>query len=188
MDCGRRVYDKTYTSLYRGVTREGKNRWRAVVYKKEIGKVNIGTFGTEREAAEAYNQKALEVHGPKAKLNVFESSLENENVRQQKYRPRHIPVPENEFRYFAFALFSLLSDDEGKVQRISEEFEKMVLRIATVSEHVDAKDPHYRVKQLYPLFSKLPSDLQSKFLENVSSAELRGFLESSVGSSSSTDK
>jgi hypothetical protein len=43
-------------SRYRGVSREG-NRWRAT-----YAGGRIGAFGTEREAAAAYNARALEAH------------------------------------------------------------------------------------------------------------------------------
>lgn len=59
------------SSKYKGVSRiKSSGRWRA--YIKKHGKhMFIGSFGSEREAAFAYNAKAIEMFGQYAKLNVL---------------------------------------------------------------------------------------------------------------------
>lgn len=60
-----------YSSIYRGVSyKKCSNRWSARVYFPG-GHKHVGTFSTERIAAEMYNVVALDVLGDKAKLNVF---------------------------------------------------------------------------------------------------------------------
>jgi len=62
------------TSRYKGVTRikDGrKKRWRATItYQKK--QIKLGTYYTEREAAEAYNEAAKEYYKEFALLNTFE--------------------------------------------------------------------------------------------------------------------
>ena len=63
----------TGKSRFRGVyldKREGKGKkkWRAEIYK-DNKKYRLGRFETEEEAAAAYNQKAIELHGEFATLN-----------------------------------------------------------------------------------------------------------------------
>lgn len=70
---------QTY-SKYKGVTKiqDGRKKcWRAIISTNtnNAGKtkqVNLGTFYTEREAAEAYNKAALEMFGEFALLNDFD--------------------------------------------------------------------------------------------------------------------
>jgi frataxin-like iron-binding protein CyaY len=60
------------SSLFRGVHfAKSKNKWRArlVIDGQEM---HIGNFNTEVEAAIAYNKKASEILGDKAKLNILE--------------------------------------------------------------------------------------------------------------------
>jgi hypothetical protein len=62
---------KTYSSKYRGVLHKTKLKWRASIgfnYRH----IFIGTFDDEKSAALAYNAKAIELLGDKAKLNVIE--------------------------------------------------------------------------------------------------------------------
>lgn len=57
------------TSGYKGVTwRKDVNKWRAQIF---FGGKNfvLGNFENKKDAAKAYNQKALELHGEFAKLN-----------------------------------------------------------------------------------------------------------------------
>jgi hypothetical protein len=58
------------TSNFIGVNKDF-NKWYA---KISFGKkrYNIGSFNNEKEAALAYNKKAIELYGDKAKLNIFE--------------------------------------------------------------------------------------------------------------------
>ena len=61
------VLDKDSLSGFKGVSRNGRN-WRALI--KINGKQNyLGTFGTEINAAKAYNQAAIENFGEYACLN-----------------------------------------------------------------------------------------------------------------------
>lgn len=59
------------SSKYRGVSySNNEKKWIAQIchnYKREV----IGRFDTEIEAAEAYNKRALELKGDKAKLNII---------------------------------------------------------------------------------------------------------------------
>lgn len=58
------------SSKYIGISLE-KNRWRAkIIFQKQ--KIEIGSFETEKEAALAYNRKAIELYGDKAKVNQFD--------------------------------------------------------------------------------------------------------------------
>lgn len=56
------------TSGYKGVSAGRLGGWRAYITSR--GKrLDIGTFASKEEAAEAYNAKALELHGEFARLN-----------------------------------------------------------------------------------------------------------------------
>ena len=62
-------------SKYRGVTWCKKDkRWKAKIQHKGRT-INIGSFITERIAAEMYNTFAAELHGEKAKFNVFKEAF-----------------------------------------------------------------------------------------------------------------
>lgn len=54
---------------FRGVTID-KGRFRAVIYDEKVP-VNLGTFDTAEEAAEAYNKKSIELFGVTASLNII---------------------------------------------------------------------------------------------------------------------
>jgi hypothetical protein len=65
------IVHKPKSSKYRGVFINKKsNNWIAEI-RKDKKKIRIGTYKTEEEAALAYNKKAIEVQGDKAKLNVI---------------------------------------------------------------------------------------------------------------------
>jgi hypothetical protein len=64
------------TSLYRGVSKR-HGRWKARV-KRNGKEVVIGCYPTEVEAARAYDENALRLHGHKAVLNFADSALEME--------------------------------------------------------------------------------------------------------------
>jgi hypothetical protein len=57
------------TSKFKGVSKSG-NKWRAVCRKNKIV-YELGSFETEKEAAEAYNEKAKELHEGYALLNII---------------------------------------------------------------------------------------------------------------------
>jgi len=57
------------TSQYRGVLWERKaNAWRALIKVNQKG-IHIGYFTSEVEAARAYDTKAMELHGSRARIN-----------------------------------------------------------------------------------------------------------------------
>jgi len=55
---------KNRTAMYRGVRRTKNGTWQAMCHKK-----HIGVFGTQEEAAQAYDRRARELLGDKAILN-----------------------------------------------------------------------------------------------------------------------
>ena len=63
-------FDLPYRSEsgYRGVTRSGKTKWRALMRHRGIYQ-NLGTYETAEEAARAYDQAAIALFGPAAFLN-----------------------------------------------------------------------------------------------------------------------
>lgn len=58
------------SSIYTGVHKKGKKWQAAITYKGE--KQHLGTYTTEREAAQAYNDVATRLYGEHANLNKFE--------------------------------------------------------------------------------------------------------------------
>lgn len=63
---------KTY-SKYRGVTWSRRsNKWKAGIEKSSKA-IHLGYFINEIDAAQAYNTKAVELFGNKAKLNIIET-------------------------------------------------------------------------------------------------------------------
>jgi hypothetical protein len=60
---------KNCSSIYIGVTKH-KNKWLSRI-KKDHKDYHIGVFQTELEAAQAYNEKAIELYEDCAKLNTF---------------------------------------------------------------------------------------------------------------------
>jgi hypothetical protein len=159
-------YEKKYSSNYRGVCFD-VNRWKATIFSKKAGgRIFLGSFATEIEAAEAYNKKAIELNGESAKLNVIS---EDSTKTQYKYRPRNIPVPENEFRNLFFSLlFSLPKEESDKFIK-SEEFKKLFLCMAPVINHVDIKSPtKFRDHQLMPLLEMIESEeLKKEFVSLI---------------------
>ena len=68
--CNRKKLEKGATSSkYKGVYRT-KTKWLAVCRKNKIT-YHLGSFETEKEAAEAYNTKAKELHEGYALLNII---------------------------------------------------------------------------------------------------------------------
>lgn len=67
---------KNCSSNFVGVSWDNeKRKWVAQVYVGKVSKF-IGRFATEKEAARAYNKRALELYGDNAKLNVIEDDDE----------------------------------------------------------------------------------------------------------------
>lgn len=67
---------KNNTSGYKGVIRQ-KNKWVAQIYYRLNGKrnnIHLGTYETAKEAALAYDKKAIELHGNFARPN-FEGGV-----------------------------------------------------------------------------------------------------------------
>jgi hypothetical protein len=65
----RRKIAKNTTSRYVGVTLK-KGRWKASIMK-DAKTISLGCYGSESEAALAYNVKALQLYGKNAYLNVI---------------------------------------------------------------------------------------------------------------------
>lgn len=62
-------------SRFKGVSKVKKTgRWRATI-QAHRNKEHIGTFGTEEDAARAYDKRALELFGPTAFLNSANFAL-----------------------------------------------------------------------------------------------------------------
>ncbi len=62
---------KPTSSIYKGVTYRVKNqKWEAMIWFNNIG-IYLGRFKTQEEAALAYNEKAAELFGQYARLNVI---------------------------------------------------------------------------------------------------------------------
>lgn len=77
----RNIVSKGKTSKYLGVDLAGRpknRRWRAAICHNGRRK-HIGHFDTEIEAAIAYNQHALLLHGEFANLNKFKEALDATN-------------------------------------------------------------------------------------------------------------
>lgn len=65
--------DKTENKLgYRGVVKDRK-KYRAVIYQ-DRKPINLGSFDTAEEAAEAYNKKSVELFGQTRSLNVIKKN------------------------------------------------------------------------------------------------------------------
>ena len=58
------------SSKYKGVHwRKDRNKWRARI-NINCKRIHLGTFDSEEEAARAYDDKAIELHGEYAKINI----------------------------------------------------------------------------------------------------------------------
>lgn len=69
---GKRIKRKGFSSKYFGVSlKKSNNKWWAYL-TLEGKKFSVGYFSTEKEAALAYNKKATELLGDKARLNIIE--------------------------------------------------------------------------------------------------------------------
>lgn len=65
------VGNKYGSSIYKGVYFNNKSKkWRSQIKCNNI-KINLGSFANEVEAAIAYNNKAVELHGDFARLNII---------------------------------------------------------------------------------------------------------------------
>jgi hypothetical protein len=67
-NCGQRSMMNTNTSGYKGVSKSSKNRWRAMIMK-DYKMTYLGQFENPEQAARAYDQAALELHGEFALTN-----------------------------------------------------------------------------------------------------------------------
>ncbi len=66
-----RAKERGCISLYKGVRHKGNRYYAVITQRDEKGKhrYSLGGYATEKEAAIAYNHKALELYGPWARLN-----------------------------------------------------------------------------------------------------------------------
>lgn len=64
------------TSEYLGVSKTKQGTWKAIIERKGK-KISLGVFKSEIDAAKAYNAKALELKGNKARLNVIPEDTED---------------------------------------------------------------------------------------------------------------
>lgn len=77
-----RICTRKQNSMNRRPNKIGASQYKGVYWKKENQKwaaqlgsnprYYLGYFGTEKEAAEAYNKKALEIYGEFAQFNMIE--------------------------------------------------------------------------------------------------------------------
>lgn len=69
---------KQFTSKFKGVSwQKQTKKWRALIYNKGI-QIYLGLFDSEIKAAKAYNDKAIELFGEFANLNIMESIMEED--------------------------------------------------------------------------------------------------------------
>lgn len=71
---GKHKFKRPVTSKYKGVSRASKEK----KFRAKCGAFNLGSFETEEEAAIAYNNKASELYGEFARLNVIAGTEEVE--------------------------------------------------------------------------------------------------------------
>jgi hypothetical protein len=62
---------KAPSSRYKGVSKPKNRNWRATI-SKDKKQIALGSYETEREAAEAYNKAAIELFGEFAVINEFD--------------------------------------------------------------------------------------------------------------------
>lgn len=112
-------------NAFNSTSRRGASKYKGVTFRKDTGKwrANIGfdmerkclgSFATEVEAAAAYNQAAIELHGEHARLNILESNLKTHTYDADKFVL--VPVEPNQEMIEAFdnARFMSISLDEGE--------------------------------------------------------------------------
>lgn len=71
-NCGNQRVGRNNTSGYKGVTPRPSGKWRArIMYQRQCQ--HLGEYETKEDAARAYNEAALRLFGPFARLNPIES-------------------------------------------------------------------------------------------------------------------
>ena len=95
------------TSQYIGVY-YGESNWTKKNWVSEITRCGkryvLGNFHTEEEAAYAYDRKAIELYGEKAKLNFPDLTIEELNEKLAHIKPRNRVVLPKSSKYFGVSL------------------------------------------------------------------------------------
>ena len=83
-DCYSVIKSQKPKSLYRGLSKNGKN-WQVLIMS-EKRKTYIGTYGSEKEAAKTYDKYSILINGISAKPNFSYTKEEVENILALAYQ------------------------------------------------------------------------------------------------------
>lgn len=127
----------TKSSIYRGVRFDKKRiRWRADI-KHNNKSICLGYYYSQKEAALAYNQKALELHKEKAKLNIIKE--EDFDIIIEEKGPKNSYKGKTKF-YIIFP-----PDSNAEFIYNKEEYcRKNKLQSANLTHVIKGKYKHYK--------------------------------------------